>query len=1152
MPLTKRVLLAALCFALAAGSLDARAIFVMPGSGGQTINVFGSDPLGTPSIVPLSGGAFLTLARPDGARYYVISKSGTDTLVILDGSYNVLSRRSLGDEPRRAVLTPDGRKLLILLSATLRVFDTETGNEIVPPASPDLGATVLDVAVSHDSRRAFVLSPAAQRVIAVDLVSPTLPTVGSVFLGGGEYSALSMGPNGFLYVSLQNQVVVVDPASISRVDPVLGVNGLPARLSFSPDGLRAIAANKQTVTGTSAFVFDLPNRSVSTIPNVAQTLEDIRVAGNNRVFALSNGQSLYEISLSPASITQANFAGLGLMTGVTGIALSNELPAARFLYVAAASGVNRVDLTANSEAGRVVLGTLTGGVSFVAPASPGPAVSGLTYNNSQNVLPGATLAPLVARFLDVNGKPVAGAQVNFSTTTPEVGITQTGALTNQEGFIQASAVAPSAPGTYTINAVAGAASVKFSFIVSTGGGSGGTVTPGGGGIFIFSGNGQLVAEQAAASEPLVVKVTNPDGTPAVNQQVTFEIMQGQLSLSQAVEYNCQGQLCFTNSDGKVGIGFTTSSISAGSSFSQAIVKASLASGISVPFNIVVYLRFLSDGTPALEPQISILAPLPEQVLTGAVGTTMQGAIQVRIVAGGRLEIGMPIPNVNLTATSGLDPKEGPTVSCQPNALSDATGLVTCDLTFGGRLGQSDIVVNVGGARSFRRVVQVTAGPPSQVRIVQGNNQSGNPGQKLPLPVYIEVSDSAGNVLAGVPVSWEIAQPGTLTLTNARTITDASGRALAEVTLGQTPGVLALRAKAGSASATFNFTVNVRITSLAKTGGDNQLATVGQVFAQPLGVQVLDDQNRPVPGVQVAFSTLSGSAAINPATVTTDANGRAAVSVTAGPLAGAIQIRATVGSLSQTFNLNSRLPGPVLAAGDFRNAASNQPGLTPGGIGIMRGSGIAPGNQGLLVSSLTPGRLPTQVNGLEIQFGGVSAPIFWVNSQGGFDEVAFQLPFEIPAGPASVFVRSMGGGSNTIPNVQVLPIQPGLFESVSGGQRFAAATRPDGSFVGPDNPALRGEIIRFYATGLGQTTPGTGTNRAGVGGQAVLAPLVAGINNEGVRIVSAEYMPGLIGIYVIAVEVPATTTAGPAQPVAIAADGPDGKQVYSNGSQIPIR
>src|SRR5690606_10828758 len=141
-------------------------------------------------------------------------------------------------------------------------------------------------------------------------------------------------------------------------------------------------------------------------------------------------------------------------------------------------------------------------------------------------------------------------------------------------------------------------------------------------------------------------------------------------------------------------------------------------------------------------------------------------------------------------------------------------------------------------------------------------------------------------------------------------------------------------------------------------------------------------------------------------------------------------------------------------------------------------------------------------------------------------VIVQVPFELSAGTASVTVRTPGGGSTTVESVPVMAAKPGLFEyQGANGMRYAVALRPDGSYISSANPARPGDIISVFATGLGQTMPAAGTNRAGVAGQTVAGTVIAGINNEGVRMVSAEMLEGVVGVYVVKMEIPANAATG---------------------------
>jgi len=114
-------------------------------------------------------------------------------------------------------------------------------------------------------------------------------------------------------------------------------------------------------------------------------------------------------------------------------------------------------------------------------------------------------------------------------------------------------------------------------------------------------------------------------------------------------------------------------------------------------------------------------------------------------------------------------------------------------------------------------------------------------------------------------------------------------------------------------------------------------------------------------------------------------------------------------------------------------------------------------------------------------------------------------------------------------------------------------RPDGTFVTPQNPARRGEQIRIYVTGLGPVLPLASTNQPGVPGQAVYYPVSVGVNNAGVRVVSAEYAVNLLGVYVMAIEIPTDAPMGADVSLVLGVETVPGQTpVYAADSKIAIQ
>jgi len=376
-----------------------------------------------------------------------------------------------------------------------------------------------------------------------------------------------------------------------------------------------------------------------------------------------------------------------------------------------------------------------------------------------------------------------------------------------------------------------------------------------------------------------------------------------------------------------------------------------------------------------------------------------------------------------------------------------------------------------------------------------------------------------------------------------TIGAASGPFQVRVTLTTNPAIFA------------TFTVNaptVVISGLNKISGDGQDAAQNTAFTAPLVVQAVSN-GAPVAGVPVSF-TVTGSATLSGSSATTNAQGQASVTATAGPTVGPVTVVASAGTFSATFNLTVRPPGPAFTSDSFYNGASLERGsISPCAVATIIAAGLAPGIQGVVTPGQVFGPLPYLLAGDTVKFGDRSAPLFSVANVNGQESITVQVPCEITAGQSQVTI-TVGGGSKT-GTVTVRSGGPGIFETLmSDNTRRAVLVRPDGSFVDVNNPARRGEIIRLYATGLGQTSALVTTNSVPIPGTdvTIAGSVIVGVNNTGVRVVSARLAPDLIGVAEVAFEVPADAPTGNNIVLSVAVNPVDGSATqFSKGSLIPI-
>jgi len=205
----------------------------------------------------------------------------------------------------------------------------------------------------------------------------------------------------------------------------------------------------------------------------------------------------------------------------------------------------------------------------------------------------------------------------------------------------------------------------------------------------------------------------------------------------------------------------------------------------------------------------------------------------------------------------------------------------------------------GSAGPIRDSAAVTVTQaPAQLAKVSGDRQLDTASGTLPVAITVQVNDSLGHPIAGVPVGFAVTLGGGGIPAPADT-TDPFGRAAIVWTLGPSIGANALSATvAGSGisgnPANFGATAVTAGSrpSVAAATGDGQTGLVGFTVNTPPTVLVRGAGGAPLAGKSVQFTVTGGSGNVQGGSSLTDANGLAHVGAWSLTL-GANTLTATV-------------------------------------------------------------------------------------------------------------------------------------------------------------------------------------------------------------------------------------------------------------------
>jgi len=224
-----------------------------------------------------------------------------------------------------------------------------------------------------------------------------------------------------------------------------------------------------------------------------------------------------------------------------------------------------------------------------------------------------------------------------------------------------------------------------------------------------------------------------------------------------------------------------------------------------------------------------------------------------------------------------------------SAITDADGRARATWTLGSYPGRQTLFASVENVDSSLAVLAEADPVPGNTRVVSlVERVSGQAGDLLPDTVAIRVTDSAGRVLADVPVRWTAVDGGSVESLSART--DSLGVASARWTLSKKTGMQRLRAQVGGGSALGVPPVTIDASALAGAAsaiavvsGDGQRAAAGAQLPRAIVIRVVDANGASVVGAALSLAPSGGN--LSDSTLVTDSIGTARTRWTMGHSAG---------------------------------------------------------------------------------------------------------------------------------------------------------------------------------------------------------------------------------------------------------------------------
>ncbi len=244
------------------------------------------------------------------------------------------------------------------------------------------------------------------------------------------------------------------------------------------------------------------------------------------------------------------------------------------------------------------------------------------------------------------------------------------------------------------------------------------------------------------------------------------------------------------------------------------------------------------------------------------------------------------------------------------ATTNADGIASSTWTLGPMPGPQQLTASCAELDSAAVLVAEAEPVAANTRVTAvGYPWSGVAGSSVPLRVAVQLTDSTGRLLSGVPVSWVALDSGRITTLEART--DSMGESHASWLLSRRAGLQRARVRVGTGRSMP--VAPVLATGIAGPpvlllGGDGnaQKGVAGELLRRAISVSLRDEAGNPVEGAAVVASVAAGT--LTDSMAITDSLGRASFRWKLGPKTGRQQMTVRAGRLPPLTATVLAIPG----------------------------------------------------------------------------------------------------------------------------------------------------------------------------------------------------------------------------------------------------